>query len=48
MSIPRLVVVDGVRTPFARAGSDLAGVPADELGRIAVSALLAKDRKSVV
>ena len=42
MSIPRLVVVDGVRTPFARAGSDLAGVPADELGRIAVSALLAK------
>jgi acetyl-CoA C-acetyltransferase/acetyl-CoA acyltransferase len=38
----RLVVVDGVRTPFARIGTDLAGLDADELGRIAVNALLAR------
>lgn len=37
-----LVVVDGVRTPFCRMGSVLAHLPADELGRIAVQALLAK------
>ena len=40
MKTPRMVIVDGVRTPFCRAGSDLAGLAADELGRIAVNALL--------
>ncbi len=42
MNTRRLAIVDGVRTPFARMGTDLAGAPADELGRIAVSALLLK------
>jgi acetyl-CoA acetyltransferase family protein len=37
-----LYVVDGVRTPFSRMGTDLAGQAADELGRAAVNALLAK------
>ena len=40
--LPRLVVIDGVRTPFCRAGTDLAAVAADELGRIAVDALLTR------
>jgi acetyl-CoA C-acetyltransferase/acetyl-CoA acyltransferase len=38
----RLVIVDGVRTPFCKAGTDLAGFGADELGRIAVNALLTR------
>src|SRR5271169_4298360 len=38
----RLVIVDGVRTPFCKAGGDLAALAADELGRIAVSALLTR------
>jgi acetyl-CoA acetyltransferase family protein len=38
----RLVIVDGVRTPFCKAGTDLAGLGADELGRIAVNALLTR------
>ena len=42
MKTPRMVIVDGVRTPFCRAGSDLAGLAADELGRIAVNALLTR------
>ncbi len=42
MNTPRLVIVDGVRTPFCRMGSDLARLAADELGRIAVDALLTK------
>ncbi len=37
---PRLVIVDGVRTPFCKAGTDLAHLDAVELGRLAVSALL--------
>ena len=41
MSDP-LVIVDGVRTPFCKAGSELARLPADELGRIAVDALLTR------
>src|SRR5258708_35908672 len=36
----RLVIVDGVRTPFSKAGSELAPLGADQLGRIAVNALL--------
>ena len=38
----QLVILDGVRTPFARMGSDLAGIDAVELGRQAVVALLAR------
>jgi acetyl-CoA acyltransferase len=36
-----VVLLDGFRTPFAKAGTALATVPARELGRIAVSELLA-------
>jgi acetyl-CoA acetyltransferase family protein len=42
MKTNRLVIVDGVRTPFSRAGTDLAPLAADELGRIAVNALLTR------
>src|SRR6266481_6430425 len=42
MKNDRLVVVDGVRTPFCKAGTDLASLGADELGRIAVNALLTR------
>ena len=38
----RLVIVDGLRTPFARMGTNLSGIGAEELGRMAVSALLTK------
>src|SRR5437762_2283510 len=39
---PRLVIIDGVRTPFCKAGTDLAHLDAVELGRTAVTALLQK------
>jgi acetyl-CoA acetyltransferase family protein len=42
MSAPRLVIVDGVRTPFCKMNTSLAPLGADELGRIAVSALLTR------
>ena len=42
MNTERLVIVDGVRTPFCKAGTELAAFGADELGRIAVSALLTR------
>jgi acetyl-CoA C-acetyltransferase/acetyl-CoA acyltransferase len=42
MADSRFAIIAGVRTPFSRMGSDLASLAADELGRIAVSALLAK------
>jgi acetyl-CoA C-acetyltransferase/acetyl-CoA acyltransferase len=42
MKTNRLVIVDGVRTPFCKMGTDLAGLGADELGRIAVNALLTR------
>src|SRR5712664_81566 len=42
MNAPRLVVIDGVRTPFCKMGTDLARLGADELGRIAVNALLTR------
>src|SRR5436305_10715611 len=42
MSQPRLVIVDGVRTPFCKMGTDLARLGAEELGRIAVNALLTR------
>lgn len=38
----RLVIVDGIRTPFCKAGTDLAKLGADELGRVAVNALLTR------
>jgi len=38
----RLVIIDGIRTPFSKMGTDLAALGADELGRIAVNALLAR------
>ena len=37
-----VILTDGFRTPFAKAGTALARVPARELGRIAVSELLAR------
>jgi acetyl-CoA acetyltransferase family protein len=40
MKTERLVIVDGVRTPFAKMGTDFAGLGADELARTAVSMLL--------
>src|SRR5882672_9205650 len=42
MTQPRLVIVDGIRTPFCKMGTDLARLGADELGRIAVNALLTR------
>src|SRR5258708_28731469 len=42
MKTERLVIVDGMRTPFCKAGSELASLGADELGRIAVNALLTR------
>ena len=42
MSTQRLVVIDGVRTPFCKMGTDLARLGADELGRVAVNALLTR------
>ena len=38
----RLVIIDGVRTPFSKMGTDLAPLGADELGRIAVNALMTR------
>jgi acetyl-CoA acetyltransferase family protein len=37
-----LVIIDGLRTPFSKLGTSLASADAVELGRIAVSALLAR------
>jgi acetyl-CoA acyltransferase len=37
-----VVLIDGYRTPFAKAGTALAGVSARELGRVAVTELLAR------
>jgi len=42
MKTDRLVIVDGVRTPFCKAGTDLAALGVDELGRVAVNALLTR------
>ncbi len=42
MSSPRLAIIDGIRTPFCKMGSDLARLGADELGRIAVNSLLVR------
>ena len=37
-----VVVVDGLRTPYSRAGTELKDVPAEELGRIVITELLAR------
>jgi acetyl-CoA C-acetyltransferase/acetyl-CoA acyltransferase len=37
-----IAILDGVRTPFAKAYGPLASVPAQELGRVAVTGLLAR------
>src|SRR5438876_10446021 len=42
MNNPRLVIVDGVRKPFCKMGTDLARMGADELGRIVTNALLTR------
>jgi acetyl-CoA C-acetyltransferase/acetyl-CoA acyltransferase len=42
MSAGRLVIVDGVRTPFSRMGAELSALTADDLGKTAVQALLAR------
>jgi acetyl-CoA C-acetyltransferase/acetyl-CoA acyltransferase len=42
MNTERMVIVDGVRTPFCKAGTELAAFGADELGRIAVNSLLTR------
>jgi len=36
----RLAIVDGIRTPFSKAGTDLKSLPAQELGRIVTSELI--------
>jgi acetyl-CoA acetyltransferase family protein len=36
----RLAIIDGIRTPFSKAGTELKSLPAQELGRIAVTELL--------
>ncbi len=41
-TLGRLAIIDGVRTPFCRMGTDFAALGAEELGRIAVAQLLAK------
>jgi acetyl-CoA acetyltransferase family protein len=43
MKTQRLVIVDGVRTPFCKAGTELAHCSPDELGRVAVNALLTRN-----
>src|ERR1035441_428330 len=42
MRTNRLVIVDGVRTPFCKVGTDLAPLAADELGRIVGDALVTR------
>lgn len=37
-----LVIVDGIRTPFSKMGSNLASADAVELGRVAINALLSR------
>ena len=36
----RLAIIDGIRTPFTKAGTEFKSLPAQELGRIVVSELL--------
>jgi len=46
----RLAIVDGIRTPFSKAGTDLKSLPAQELGRIVTSELVERtgfDRRKI-
>ncbi|MFI5311678.1 MAG: acetyl-CoA C-acyltransferase FadI [Gemmatimonadales bacterium] len=43
----RVAIVDGVRTPFARAGTSLKGLSAIELGKVAVSELVQRTNLDV-
>src|SRR5512139_2027355 len=46
----RLAIIDGIRTPFIKAGTLFKDLPAYELGRIAVSELIARtgiDKNSI-
>lgn len=48
MSNPRdVVIVDGVRTPFAKAGTDLKSVHPAELGKVALKELIARTQLDV-
>ncbi len=38
----RLAIVDGIRSPFCKAGTNMAGVNADDLGAVIVKELIAK------
>jgi acetyl-CoA acyltransferase len=40
MTLPRVAIIDGVRTPFVKAGGIFSNVSAQELGRIAMRELL--------
>jgi acetyl-CoA acetyltransferase family protein len=40
----RLAIIDGIRTPFSKAGTELKSLPAQELGRIVVSELVERTR----
>ncbi len=42
MERPRIAILDGVRTPFCKAGGALRSVPADDLGAIVVGEVLAR------
>ena len=42
MKTQQLAIVDGIRTPFIKAGTDFAALGAEELGRVAVNALLTR------
>src|SRR3954454_15105671 len=42
MNTQRLVIVDGVRTPFCKAGTELAHSGPEKLGRVAVNALMTR------
>jgi acetyl-CoA acetyltransferase len=42
--LPRVVVVDGCRTPFLRSGTDFNDLTAYDLGRMAVAGLLHRTR----
>src|SRR5260221_11268263 len=46
----RLAIIDGIRTPFSKAGTDLKSLPAQERGRIVTSELLERtgfDRRKI-
>jgi acetyl-CoA C-acetyltransferase/acetyl-CoA acyltransferase len=46
----RLAIIDGIRTPFCKAGTDLKPLPAQDLGRIVVSELIERtgiDRQKI-